>query len=45
MTEFIKSQMVILKSDKSIEGAVSAVMEGGAENRGQVFTNKMALFL
>ena len=45
MTEFIEGQMVVLKSDKSIKGALIAVMECGAENRCHVFTNKMAIFL
>lgn len=33
MAEFVQGQMVVLKSDKSIEGAVIAVMKGGAESR------------
>lgn len=43
MAEFVQGQMVVLKSDKSIEGAVIAVMEGGAESRYQVFTNKLGM--
>lgn len=38
MSKFIQGQIVVLKSDNSITGAVVSVTEGKPENRYQVFT-------
>ena len=43
MAEFIQGQMIVLKSNRSIEGAVIAVLEGSTETRYQVFTNTLGM--
>ncbi|MBQ2880383.1 MAG: DEAD/DEAH box helicase, partial [Anaerotignum sp.] len=39
MSDFTQGQMVTLKSDKSIKGAIISIIDGGPEKRYQVFTN------
>ncbi len=43
MANFIQGQMIILKSNRSVEGAVIAVLEGSSETRYQVFTNTLGM--
>ena len=43
MTNFIQGQMIVLKSNRSVEGAVIAVLEGSSETRYQVFTNSLGM--
>ncbi len=43
MAKFIQGQMIVLKSNRSVEGAVIAVLEGSAETRYQVFTNTLGM--
>ena len=43
MAKFNQGQMIVLKSNKSVEGAVIAVLEGSAETRYQVFTNSLGM--
>ena len=38
MSKFIQGQLVVLKSDKSVKGAVMSIIEGMPETRYQVFT-------
>ena len=38
MNEFVQGQIVVLKSDKSVQGAVMSIIEGTPETRYQVFT-------
>ena len=38
MSKYLQGQMVALKSDRSITGAIVAVIEGYPETRYQVFT-------
>lgn len=43
MNEFVQGQVVVLKSDKSIKGAVINVIDGTPEKRYQVFTNSLGV--
>lgn len=43
MAKFTQGQMIVLKSNRSIEGAVIAVLEGSTETRYQVFTNSLGM--
>lgn len=43
MERFNQGQVVCLRSDKSIKGAVIAVMDGAPETRYQVFTNSIGV--
>lgn len=43
MTKFIQGQMIVLKSNRSVEGAIVAVLEGSTETRYQVFTNSLGM--
>lgn len=43
MTKFNQGDVVVLKSDNSIQGAVIGIMNGGAEIRYQVFTNSFGI--
>ena len=43
MNEFTQGQVVVLKSDKSIKGAVIAIIDGTPEKRYQVFTNSLGV--
>lgn len=43
MAKFSQGQMIVLKSNKSVEGAVIAVLEGSSETRYQVFTNSLGM--
>ena len=43
MSEFVQGQVVVLKSDKSIKGAIIAVIDGSPEKRYQVFTNSLGI--
>ena len=43
MAKFVQGQMIILKSNKAVEGAVISVIEGSAETRYQVFTNTLGM--
>lgn len=43
MNEFILGQVVVLKSDKSIKGAIIAIIDGTPETRYQVFTNSLGV--
>ena len=36
-------QMIVLKSNRTVEGAVIAVLEGSSETRYQVFTNSLGM--
>ena len=41
MAKYTQGQMVVLKSDRAIEGAIISAIEGVDETRYQVFTNKL----
>lgn len=43
MAQFVQGQMIVLKSNKAVEGAVIAVLEGPSETRYQVFTNLLGM--
>ena len=43
MAKFSQGQMIVLKSNRSVEGAVIAVLEGSSETRYQVFTNSLGM--
>ena len=43
MAKFIQGQMIVLKSNRSVEGAVIALLEGSTETRYQVFTNTLGM--
>ncbi len=43
MAIFTQGQMIVLKSNRSVEGAVIAVLEGSSETRYQVFTNSLGM--
>lgn len=43
MSDFLQGQVVVLKSDKNIKGAVISVIEGSPEKRYQVFTNSLGI--
>ena len=43
MEEFKQGQLVVLKSDKSVTGAVIGIVEGTPETRYQVFTNTLGI--
>jgi len=43
MAKFVQGQMITLKSNKAVEGAVIAVLEGSSETRYQVFTNSLGM--
>lgn len=43
MANFSQGQMIVLKSNKSVEGAVIAVLESSSEPRYQVFTNSLGM--
>ena len=43
MKEFSLGQVVVLKSDKSIKGAIIAIIEGTPETRYQVFTSTLGI--
>lgn len=43
MAEFVQGRMVVLKSNRAVEGAIIAILEGSAETRYQVFTNSLGM--
>ncbi len=43
MAKFMQGQMIVLKSNKSVEGAVVDVLEGSSETRYRVFTNSLGM--
>ena len=43
MNDFTQGQVVVLKSDKSIKGAVISIIDGSPEKRYQVFTNSLGV--
>ena len=43
MAKFTQGQLVILKSNRSVEGAVITIFEGSSETRYQVFTNSLGM--
>lgn len=43
MAKFSQGQMIVLKSNRFVEGAVIAVLEGSSETRYQVFTNSLGM--
>ena len=43
MKEFTLGQVVVLKSDKGIKGAIISIIEGTPETRYQVFTNTLGI--
>ena len=43
MNDFVQGQVVVLKSDKSIKGAIIAIIDGSPEKRYQVFTNSLGV--
>ena len=43
MAKFVQGQVIVLKSNRSVEGAVIAVLEGSSETRYQVFTNSVGI--
>ncbi len=43
MAKFTQGQLITLKSNRSVEGAVITVFEGSSETRYQVFTNSLGM--
>ena len=43
MNDFTQGQVVVLKSDKNIKGAVISIIDGSPEKRYQVFTNSLGV--
>ncbi len=43
MVDFVQGQMVVLKSNRAVEGAVIALLEGASETRYQVYTNSLGI--
>ena len=43
MAELVQGRMVVLKSNRAVEGAIIAILEGSTETRYQVFTNSLGM--
>ena len=43
MMRFTQGQVVVLKSDPSVKGAIIGILDGGVEPRYQVFTNNLGI--